>query len=261
MGTRRHLSPRPFSRFTAGIILVGLAGAGALLGPTAAVAQDSVLEVSSDGASYSRSMADLFGPRTLVPRDQVDGSFWVRNSGADPAVLTVQAVDVVVGDPVLAGALRLSAKPASGVGEELQLVTDTGCRTLSTGYNIMPGETVPIAVRLAVGDLVGTEGQNAHVGFSLRVMLSEREVTEVGATRCLDLGGEGGVTPPTGEEAGKPTVTRPYEEPAITGAQGLGLIVVSAVAAIAGWLFILAGRRRRQESTREESPHSNKCEA
>lgn len=250
-GVRRRDSSRAFSRVTAGMIFAGLAGAGALLGPTAAIAQDGVIEVSPEGASYSRSMSDLFGPRTLVPRDHADATFWVRNSGAEPGVLTVQAVGIDIGGSVLPGALTLSAQPAHGVGEALPLVSDTGCVTLSTGYTLLPGDAVPIAARLAVGDLVGTEGQGAHIGFDLQVVLSEREVTTVGSTRCLDLNGGGSA----------PNVTRPYEEPAITGAQGLGLIVVSAVAAIAGWLFILAGRRRRQESTREESPHSNQCEA
>ncbi len=262
-------------------LLVGVVLGGGLL-PTAALAAPAaavptaatpdgpeVIELSSDGVGYSASLSDLFGPRRLVPSDRVGESFWVRNAGAEQAYLAVAVTNVEVSDPALAGALTLAAGPSGDLGPAAPLadLADGTCLTLTSGTALGPGESTEVAAELAVGDLDGTQGQGARVGFSLRVTLSDQRTTDVDGDRCAPRAGlpQPGDPAPgePGETApglpGGPTADQPGG-PAPTGAgvlartgAAVGAVVVAVGALLTAGLAALLGCRRRTDGRRDDA--------
>lgn len=172
---------------------VALGGLHSVESPAQAADSPQVVELSSDGASYSRSMSALFGPVVLTPLSNVQDDFWVRNSGSAPAYLTVMVTDTHVPDSDLAAALTLSAGLSDDIST-LPLPPLGSCMTLEAGHLMAPGEEVRIASELSLGDLNGTRGQGTNLDFNLRVLLSDQQLTQVGDSLCAVIpeGGDNG---------------------------------------------------------------------
>lgn len=220
-----------------------------------------VVELSTDGTTYSRSLSDLFGPVRLSPGDQVDGSFWVRNAGARPARLTLAVTDVEVPDEDTLQALTLTSGPAVRPGENVALAEVSQHATLSSGETLEPGESIMIVSTLALGDLRGQQGQDSTVDLTVRVTLSGSasdaapEPTGAAPTPPAPPGPTDGsrLTSPT--EGG--LLPRTWGAPlASTGGVAGGLTVVAGGLLALGLILWLAARRRRDRDTAPDGPEA-----
>ncbi|QIK63113.1 hypothetical protein G7068_07790 [Leucobacter viscericola] len=228
---------------------VALGAVHSIEAPAHAETSPEVIELSSDGASYSRSMSGLFGPVALTPLSSVDESFWVRNAGKAPAYLTIMATNATVSDPNLAAALTLSAGLAD-TNPAFPLPAKGSCVTLEAGQLLGAGKDVRVSSQLALGNLNGTQGQGAKLDFNLRVMLSDLPLTSVGDTKCAEMPGDenetdGSTKPPTtgvsGGGSGSPGALE------TTGTELGTLLSWGAVLAALGFAIVAFKRRRRSE--------------
>ncbi|QIM15771.1 hypothetical protein G7067_04025 [Leucobacter insecticola] len=230
---------------------------GLLLQASPALAADApeVVQLSSDGVSYSRSLNALFGPVSLAPLTSTTDEFWVQNAGDEPAYLTIRVIDAEVPDPSLAAALTLSAGPASAAPEAFPLPETGSCVTLAAGTRLAPQEDVRIDSKLALGDLFGTQGQGASIRFTLQVVLSDQQFGQVGQRDCTALPGTDGTGGSgTGAGTGGPDIGAGSNAGngggrlETTGAELSSVFGFGAVFALAG-VLILAYRRRRRDTT------------
>jgi len=231
--------------------------------PVVAAQPSEVVELSTDGTTYSRSLSDLFGPVRLSPGDHVDGSFWIRNSGARPARLTLTVTDVGVSDPDALQAMTLTSGPADRPGGVVPLAEVARYATLSAGETLDPGEAIMIVSTLALEDLSGQQGQQSTVDLTVRVTLSGAATGSAPGTEPVptDTAPEPpgttpalpGATPPGSSESGPlgsstegGLLAQTWDARlASTGGVAVASTVVAAALVALGLLLWFAARRRR----------------
>lgn len=213
-----------------------------IIGESVGANGSEAIELSADGTSYSRSMKDLFGPTTLVPRGQATDSFWVRNNGATPAYMSVAAIKVDFSNSLPLGALTLSASTANHQGPAIALDPSVACITLNSGQRLAAGESIEVVSQLALADLIGTQGQNVPVDFSLQIMLSDHPLTSAGAPCPVA---------PDKADAGQSSTASLV----LTGATVLVMLLASASLVATGLILLLARRRKDNNAVAEGPEH------
>lgn len=267
--THASSRPRPWGTTRlaalAGAALVGaVVLTGLLTAPQTAVAHEpEVVELSADGVVYTRELSDLFGRIALSPLDHASDSFWVRNSGAEPAYLAVGATGIQVSDPDLLGALTLTAGTAKNPGPPVPLAGVGPCVALVSGEILLPGQATEVVSTLALGNLDGGQGQHGHIGFTLRVTLSDATSVEAGAAACPGSRSPDALAPSddparedrsvgvahTSDHRGGPLASTGVAVATLVGATATLLLV-----GLAAWFAArFAARRRREEDDPADS--------
>lgn len=209
-----------------------LAGAGVLAGlltvvpATAAHAADP-LEVSLDGTTWNASLPTrLFAsPGVIVPGDVLTSVLWVRNGSGDPARVDLEvADDLGVGPGTLAADLSLAidGTPAPG-------------GTSWRGPDLAPGAVarIPLVVTFAASSQ----------------SVSQESVAAVLDSVTLVQTGVGPAPASTPRQTPPPSPTPPARGGlAHTGAELGGALGVASAAVGAGFLLLLAARRRARRT-------------
>src|SRR5690606_28813335 len=105
--------------------------------------------------------------------------------------LRVSIGDVTGSGTAFSSALAVTAATPGRPGTAVPVDAAAPCHVLTQGQLLAPGDVVRVDTRVALGDLTGTAGQAATVGFDLLVGLSSAAVNTLPATTCL--GGSGTV--------------------------------------------------------------------
>lgn len=209
--------------------------------PSAAdAAQGDGIQVSPDGVAYAAALpGGLFDEIAIaVPGDNQAAEFWIRNVGAVPAHLRIALASVSVSDPVLAGALTITASTSAHPGTATALAAAQPCQILTEGDLLSPGDTVHVSATLALGELDGLSGQGGEATFALRVGLSDSAVP-LPPTSCGDNGIDIPVTGDPETPGGIPL--------AYTGSEAPLPLVIGAASVLGVGLFLLAAARRRRK--------------
>lgn len=152
---------------------------------TSIVDIDTIL-VSSDGVSYATELAaPLFsGIPVLVPSDEVSRTFWVRNPTDRDVYLRVDLRDVVVSDAGYAEALTIRADVDGVRGTPVTLAMVRGCRVVTAGVPVGPGESVTVSPVLALTDVTGKQAQVARASLNFGIAMSDAQAADSDAATC-----------------------------------------------------------------------------
>lgn len=236
-----------FAVVAATAVALGITGASALGGPHAAQATSTpdVYVLSAQADSVVRTSHPLFDGSILVPRASAHDRFAVQNASGGIAYLRVALTSVDVPNDDLRRALSLGVSTALGAGPSVPLDSAGSCVPLLAPQPVADGATVDVDAALALGDLTGTSGQSAPIGFSLLVVLD----ADPAGAGC-DTGGSGG---------GGGTTPEPPERPSAgplpaTGSDILAAIWIVAALGGAGTAALLAARANaaRRRTTRHD---------
>lgn len=195
----------------AGALVLGAAlVAPVVTAPAALAAKDTNgLELSRDGESWADTLGEpVFADLgMLVPGDTESTKFFVRNGSENDGYLRVSLTDVVSENPHYKEALSVTAAISGREGVPVPLSSaDAACMVLIEGKLVSPGESVEISAKLALGVLLGNEGQNSDASFNIRVALSEIPPGTLDPTACdvtgsdIDAGTEPGAGADPGDE-------------------------------------------------------------
>jgi hypothetical protein len=156
----------------------------AVLPASGASAADEVV-LSSDGVSWGPTMnGPLFGTVVgLVPEESRTATLWVRNSSQHEVVLRLTLDSTTWSDSDYAAAMTAGAAAPGAVGSTVSITTAGPCRLILTGATLDPGETLPVTMTIALGDLTGRSGQDATVAMALGVTVFETSAA-TSATDC-----------------------------------------------------------------------------
>ncbi len=167
--------------------------AGLVLGSASAASAAGVVEVSTDGSTWSSSLSSPLFTTTpqLVPMTSQSATFWVRNSAADAAYLRLTVENLNWTGSHYASALSVAASVPGTAGTPLELASASGCAVLLDGILLGAGQAVKVTATLALGNLNGTMGQSGTAGMDIGVLLEQ-------ATSAAPTAGcNPAVTPPT----------------------------------------------------------------
>jgi hypothetical protein len=139
-----------------------------------AVAADEV-SLSSDGVNWGSTLsAPVFGTvATMVPGEIRTATMWVRNSSPLQVRLLLTLESATWTDSDYAAALSAGATAPAAVGSTLNVMSAGACRQLLTGATLDPGESIPVTMTIALGNLDGNVGQNSTVSMGLGVTIIE----------------------------------------------------------------------------------------
>ena len=162
-------------RAIAAVVLV----AGLVLGQASAASAAGVVELSSDGSTWSSSLGSpLFTTTpTLVPMSSQSATFWVRNSAADSAYLRLTVENLAWSGSNYASALTVAASVPGKTGTPLDLASSSGCVVLLDGVLVGAGQAVKVTATLALGNLEGTAGQSGTAAMDIGVLLEQATST------------------------------------------------------------------------------------
>ncbi|QJU53872.1 hypothetical protein SCB71_11710 [Herbiconiux sp. KACC 21604] len=234
------------------LLMATLVGAAGGTGAAAATTTESGVEVSSDGARFSRSLdLPLFqAAPTVVPGDSVTRTLWVRNSGELPGVLRLSVVDGWWTSAAFAEELLLSAEPAGVAapagGAELApsstdavpLARGAECAVLLSGGQLDPGETVALQISVTfAASATGRTGHDAEAGFDLVAGLRDPADPTAGSDDCA-----GGAVVPALPDRPSAGAGDPI---AATGLAAVALAMAGSVGVVAGAAALASVRRRR----------------
>ena len=244
--------------------------------------EEAPLEFSTDGVTWTSTLEGaLFdSDLVLVPGGSASTTLHLRSNAPGPGVLDVAITNVEVSSEQAARAFELStvldpesAVTRTHVGLPLTPLAEFGERTrVGPPLEIAPGESAmfTLTIHLAA-DLGGTEAQNSTVGLDLSILFEDANAAGGDAQGGEQSWPEEQVIPafPEGEQdapserpehpvaqvpAGQdPTaegpgpVTTVRDLLAVTGISR-GLIYTASGLILLGALFVLLGRRRRDES-------------
>ena len=252
----------------------------ALLAATPASAVGGI-EVSHDGVSFSSTLSTaLFdGQPQLVPQQARSQTFWVRNTTADDAYLTLMLNSPTWTSDPYGAALTIAASVPGAAGTPLALSSRAGCPVLLEGRVLAAGQAVAVTATLKLGDLVGTSGQDAHATMNVGVVLTEIAgldaaascatpsviVPVIAAPSASGAGTAAEPASPTSGPAAVPAVPVVPDGPLgpialvlanTLGSFDVGVVGLAALAVPVGAaVFFLAGllRRRRSDDDWEET--------
>lgn len=238
--------------FTAALVLAlaGTAGVSALAAePASPSPAAKVYVLTAQPDSVVRTSHPLFDGSILVPRASAHDRFAVQNASGGLAYLRIALTSVDVPDDAVRRSLSLTVSTPRGSGPTVPLDASGSCATLLDPEPVAAGGAVDVDAALSLGDLTGTTGQAAPIGFSLLVVL---DADPLGAG--CDTGGSGdggGAAPPSpGGRPGAPPL-------AATGSDVMAAVGIAAVLGAAGAATTLAARahgvrRRARRHAREE---------
>lgn len=262
-------------RAIAAVLLGVVLAVGAAVPASAA----GIVELSSDGSSWSTSMASpLFATAPeLVPMQSASATFWVRNSAPDAAYLRLTVENLSWSGSHYASALTVAASVPGTAGTPLALGSSSGCMVLLDGILLAAGQALMVTTTLALGDLDGTDGQTGTAAMDIAVGL-EQAVTAPTAgcnpaatpdTTVVVVPPASTAARPAAQEpatAGGPDVIEVVVPPLVPGTSALSLLPNTLVrfdSSVIGWatagvplgaaLFFLVGVIRRMvRGPREE---------
>ena len=144
-----------------------------VLAPTAHAKPDR-LEVSTDGSTWRPDLNEpLFKDLPLlVPDDNHDAVFFVRNASKRPARATVRVLDSSRTSE-LASYLRVTAAIGDVTTGSSLLDTAEGCSTTITGPTLMPGTSQRVDLGVEFVDVTEQTAQGADAGLDVEVTLRQ----------------------------------------------------------------------------------------
>lgn len=267
---------------------IGAGVLGAILAVSAVLpaAAAPEIELSSDGVTYAAALpAPLFsGAGQLIPMGSVQRTFWIRNAAADSAYLSLTLIDQSWSDQQFADGLTVTSTAAGESNGPIRLSTTASCAVLADGILIAPGQAIAVSTTLSLGNLSGSDGQDAVAALSLGVLLTQAAGPASAATCSTPPvvvpvipapppGRVPGAAPPTDaaepdEPAVQPEVddddgpTTPIEELGVVLTNTLArfdatLVGFSALAIPAGatLFYFLVHRRQDEDDVMEEGHH------
>jgi hypothetical protein len=191
-----------------------------------------VIGLSPDGVAHARAYSELFDGRILVPREKAVGTFVVQNDSDATGYLQIRMTAVDIPDRDVLDALTMTVSTPEQVGEPRRLSDAGPCLVLLEALPLAPREGVRVQSVLALGDLTGTRGQNAAIGFALQVLLSESA-------------GDDNDDCSTVQSSPVP----PNDGIAATGFAGIGVPIAGAAGLIVSGGVLVAWFRRRRGKT------------
>jgi hypothetical protein len=204
-------------------VVTGAMAASMILGGAQAASAAGIIDVSSDGVSYSSNYPGaLFDPHVaMVPGDSQSKVFYVRNSGNEAGILRITMEDVSASDIDFANALTVSVSTAGFSGAPASISKANPCWELLDGKSIGPGQSVAVTTEVALGDLNGLAGQGATAGMVMRASLSAPAAAPLGSTACSSGPSSDVVAlaPAAGAARQLTTLAQPGEAAASTTAQ------------------------------------------
>ena len=209
-------------------------------GAGAARAANTDILVSLDGANWSATLPHgLFsGPGTVVPRDSISRTLWIKNTTSSPAVLRLSRLQNMAGSSLLARSISITATGGE-TGGRSPAPQDASCVQLLPDQVVPGGRSISTVVTLTVADLKGVEGQGQLATISLIASMSARG--GVAASPCPP----GGVTVPvvgSGQALANTSGTLAFTG---AGLQYPAIMIASLLTGL-GLFVVLAARRRRR---------------
>ncbi|GLK16843.1 hypothetical protein [Herbiconiux flava] len=189
MGRRRLARAAPVTAATVLVALgaTALAAMGAPGAIAAGPADDGGVVVSVDGSRYDDAPAEpLFAaPPVIVPGDVVTETLWVRNDGAVPATLRIDATDARATVAAFADALRVSAAIPPLDAGAVPFGDAADCAVLLRGPVLEPGERVAVAVSLSFSAATPDRvGHDARATLDFTASLRDEAAEAAGAGAC-----------------------------------------------------------------------------
>ncbi len=172
--------------------------ASILVGAIAPAAADAKIGLSMDGVTFSSALSGpLFGSQIRwVPGDERRRTFYVRNQGAERAVMAVDFVGRDVNDLLATGELTISA---SADGGPTRAVSSAGTRRLITDVEVPAAGVSRVDVDVSFDPASDNRSQIRGTEFDFAVHLTQDEVL---AANVADRAAEGGgILPDTGSPA------------------------------------------------------------
>ena len=202
--------PRTLRILSAAAVALAFIGIAASATSAASAAPADAASFSRDGVTFTaQPHGALFaGIGAIVPGQRETARLWVRNDGTSALVIRVNATDVNVDDPDYAAALSLRATTTTQPsGARMTFATAESCFLLLGEQYLLPGETIPVTIRLAMGDVSGSLAQDATASATLAVGMREAGAPWVEDGEC---DGDGAHLPVLGDpDPGTPTPTTP----------------------------------------------------
>lgn len=238
---------------SAGIVLALITVALLQAAPAQATEQDSRLQLSIDGISYSSSLPHpvLQSAEPIVPGGSIDAPVWVRNDGDDDAWLSVAALAGTVDLP-LEETLRVRTSTDDFTGGQVPLGESGSCSDLAVGLEVPAGESVRLLFDLAFDVDAANDTRQQSADFALRLLMQDSPAGEA-AGACDDprgvvVPGIGSTAP--GDDDG--ISAAPHGSLADTGASGVPWLGWAAAAIGLGALLLALVRRRRADRMEEQ---------
>ncbi|KQO96668.1 hypothetical protein [Leifsonia sp. Leaf264] len=269
--------PRSLRILSAAAVALAFIGIAASATSAASAAPADAASFSRDGVTFTaQPHGALFaGIGAIVPGQRETARLWVRNDGTSALVIRVNATDVNVDDPDYAAALSLRATTTTQPsGARMSFATAESCFLLLGEQYLLPGETIPVTIRLAMGDVSGSLAQDATASATLAVGMREAGAPWVEDGECDGDGAHlpvlGDPDPGTPEPTPTPAPTVPAPDPtpqpsspavpagasgptgalggslSSTGTDALTWLLASVALITGGALAVLLPLRRRQ---------------
>ncbi|GAA0959284.1 hypothetical protein [Frigoribacterium faeni] len=197
----------------ASTVLLTVAGPGAASGPAAAESSDEPrMMVSADGLLWqARLDSGLFADGLpLVPGGRTSGTFWVKNTTAEPAMLGARLVDVTASSDAFAREVAVTASASTGAAARTAAVpggdsaspepvtlASPACTALLPAMSLPAGEEAPITVTIRLAESAATGTAEQSIGVTVLVTL-----TGLGGGEDADACGTGGGVVVGGDPAG-----------------------------------------------------------
>jgi hypothetical protein len=225
-------------------------------------ADSNGLELSSDGVTFGPTLTTpLFASMpTLVPAESATASFVVRNGSAVPAYLSVVLGSRGWDSWDYASSLTLGASSPGSTPGTATVTSADKCAVLLHGRLLQPGETAVVSTTITLGDLSGSNGQQASAWMQFTVKLTQAasartpracatggsSVVVVPDVSVVDDADDGDETPSTPSPT--PTVDPVNDLPPFAntafgwdGRFALGSLIAMPLGAV---LFLILARRR-----------------
>ena len=256
--------------------------AGLVLGSASAASAAGVVELSSDGSSWSSSLGSPLFSATpqLVPMSSATATFWVRNTAPDAGYLRLTVDNLSWSGTQYASALSIATSVPGTAGSPLDLGSASGCMVLLDGVLLAAGQSVKVTTTLALGDLQGQSGQSGLAAMNIAVGL-EQDTGSAPAPGCnpgtstaapttvvvVPPGKPGAEAPSTAQPTPAAEVTVGDDPPLVPGDSFFALLANTLVrfdGSVLGWaslgvvlgaaLFFLVPLIRRRAGVGREEP-------
>ncbi|GAA4656732.1 hypothetical protein [Arthrobacter cryoconiti] len=173
-----------------------------LLDAGSAAAADDALELANDGVNYSALAAGQLFDHVdgFVPGESRTGSVWVRNTGQDPAVLSVGVTSANEAS-MLPAFLEMGVQRSGTASTPVRLAGGGACRSVARGLELAPGQFMKLELTLALVQDAPNGTRQQSNDFGLLFLLQDTSNTfEVCDAKAGPL--TMGVTPPGTASAG-----------------------------------------------------------
>ena len=244
------------------VVAVAISIATAPAAASSSVVDESTIELSVDGLTWSTTPPDSLFPVDLriVPGDDLSSKLYVRSSRDAPSALTIVVSNVVVDNSYYGDDLLLSGRDNRAMGLSGQRLSSIdSCVEVVPSRVVARGEVVPVT--LSVQLPIGSENQTQHsiARFWIQVGLSDDISGGRDPFGCPKDPIIIPALPSPTEPSPNPHPTNPeVQQPdhneagarviAMTGSELFYPALAIAGGAIGVGLFLLGARRRRRGS-------------